>query len=211
MEPVSIDVVSDVVCPWCLIGSRNLELALEGLPDVPVRVTFRPFLLDPSAPPEGSDLRDHLRRKYGDPEPMFRRVEQVARAAGIPLDFQKVRRFVPTLRAHTLARAAIEKGTQRALVRSLFEAYFLEGRDPSAMDVLIDVGGRHGFERAELLALLEDPAALAATRAEARQAAEEGITGVPFTIVGESLALSGAQPPAAFRQAIERAVAARPG
>lgn len=206
MPSLRIDVVSDVVCPWCLIGSRRLELALAELPEVEATVTYRPFMLEPGAPPEGRDLREHLRRKYGDPEPMFQRVEVVAREVGIPLDFGKVRRMVPTLRAHTLSARAIDKGTQRALMRDLFEAYFLEGRDVSAMDVLLELGARHGFSRDEVIALVEDPAALAATRDEALAASRSGVSGVPFVIFDERLAVSGAQPVATFKAAITRAL-----
>src|SRR5688572_17419924 len=92
-----IEVVSDVVCPWCLIGSRRLDLALAQLPEVKADVVFRPFLLDPALPAQGDDLRSRLRRKFGDPEPLFRRVEKVARADGIDLDFSRVGRYASTL------------------------------------------------------------------------------------------------------------------
>jgi predicted DsbA family dithiol-disulfide isomerase len=171
MPSLRIDVVSDVVCPWCLIGTRRLELALAELPELEATVTYRPFMLEPGAPAEGRDLREHLRRKYGDPEPMFQRVEAVAREVGLPLDFGKVRRMVPTLRAHALSARAVEKGTQRALMSDLFEAYFLEGRDVSAMDVLLELGERHGFSRDEVIALVEDPAA---PRGDARRGPRHG-------------------------------------
>lgn len=207
--PLSIEIVSDFVCPWCLIGTRRLELALEELPDVPTTWTHRPFLLDPNTPAEGVDLRERLRRKYGDPEPLFRRVEVAARESGIALDFEKVRRGVPTLRAHTLSRSAIEKGTQRTFVRDVFEAYFVEGRDISAMDVLLDISSRHGFDREEALGLLESPRAIDETREEARAAAEGGITGVPFVVIDQRFAVPGAQSPDVFKRAVERAVGSR--
>jgi predicted DsbA family dithiol-disulfide isomerase len=207
MPSLRIDVVSDVVCPWCLIGTRRLELALAELPELEATVTYRPFMLEPGAPAEGRDLREHLRRKYGDPEPMFQRVEAVAREVGLPLDFGKVRRMVPTLRAHALSARAVEKGTQRALMRDLFEAYFLEGRDVSAMDVLLELGERHGFSRDEVIALVEDPAALAATRDEALATARAGVTGVPLVILGGKVSVSGAQPVATFKAAIAKALA----
>jgi predicted DsbA family dithiol-disulfide isomerase len=207
MPSLRIDVVSDVVCPWCLIGTRRLELALAELPELEATVTYRPFMLEPGAPAEGRDLREHLRRKYGDPEPMFQRVEAVAREVGLPLDFGKVRRMVPTLRAHALSARAVEKGTQRALMSDLFEAYFLEGRDVSAMDVLLELGERHGFSRDEVIALVEDPAALAATRDEALATARAGVTGVPLVILGGKVSVSGAQPVATFKAAIAKALA----
>lgn len=208
-HPLPIEIVSDFVCPWCLIGTRRLELALASLPELTTSWTYRPFQLDPSTPPEGVDLRDRLRRKYGDPEPLFRRVEVAARESGVELDFEKVRRGVSTLRAHTLARVAIEKGTQRAFARDVFEAYFVEGRDISAMDVLVEVSSRHGFTREEAIQVLESPDALDQTREEARAAAEAGITGVPFVVIDQRFAVPGAQPPDVFKRAVERALASR--
>jgi predicted DsbA family dithiol-disulfide isomerase len=200
-------VVSDVVCPWCLLGKRRLERALAARPDVEPTIVYHPFQLDPSTPAEGTDLREHLRRKYGDPEPMFRRVEAVAREDGIALDFSKVRRSVNTLRAHTLARHALARGTQLAVIDALFLAYFLEGRDVGGLDTLVAIGEANGFTRAEVERICESPEELAATRREAAELARQGVSGVPFTIVGDKVAISGAQPVAAFEQAIVRALA----
>jgi predicted DsbA family dithiol-disulfide isomerase len=214
MRSLDIDVISDVVCPWCLIGTRHLDLALEGLPDVNATVRFRPFLLDPSTPPEGVDLRERLRSKYGgDPEAMFGRVEGAARAAGIPLDFAKIRRSVNTVRAHTLLRLALGSGDgagitkQGEVARALFRAYFLEGRDIGQVDVLTAIAPEHGLDKAEARRVVTDDAELARTRKEASEASAKGITGVPFFILDGRLALSGAQPPATLRAAIERALA----
>ena len=210
--PLRVEVVSDFVCPWCFIGKRRLELALASRPEVTAEWSYRPFLLDPATPEAGADLRERLLRKYGDPEPLFRRVENAAKENGIDLDFSKIRRSVSTVRAHTLSRHAIAKGTQRALVESLFAAYFLEGRDISAMDVLVELAGKASFDEAECIALLESPEELSETRAAAAEAAEQGISGVPFTIVekpgqGQRFAVSGAQAPEVFVRAIDRALA----
>jgi predicted DsbA family dithiol-disulfide isomerase len=202
---IRIDVVSDVVCPWCLIGSRRLDLALAQVPGVKADVVFRPFLLDPALPAQGDDLRSRLRRKFGDPEPLFRRVEKVARADGIDLDFARVGRYASTVGAHTLLRHAIARGTQRALARSLFGAYFLEGRDVGDLEVLAALGEANGFTRADAESLVRDEGELEATRSEARANAARGISGVPHVTIG-GVAMAGAQPVATFRAAIERAV-----
>lgn len=208
MRTLSIDVVSDVVCPWCLIGVRRLDLALEALPDVEAEVRFHPFLLDPSTPEEGEDLRERLQRKYGmEPETMFARVEAAARESGLPLDFTKVTRSVATARAHTLIRHALERGTQGALKRAILAAYFLEGRDVGDVDVLAEIASGHGFDEEEARALLRDDQELRATRAAASAVASQGISGVPFFILGRRLALSGAQPVEVMKEAIERALA----
>jgi predicted DsbA family dithiol-disulfide isomerase len=198
-QPYRIEVVSDFVCPWCFIGTRRLEQVLEGKD---ANVSYRPFLLDPRVPIEGVDLRENLKRKFGNPEPMFGRVEEAARAAGIALDFTKVRRYPSTVPAHALTRAAADKGTQRALSNALFEAYFLAGRDIGALDVLQDVASAHGFDRDEVTRIVEDPAELDRSRKEAAEMAAEGISGVPFFVFGEKYAFSGAQPRAVFEKAL---------
>ena len=209
MAALTVDIVSDVICPWCLIGVRRMEQALAAFPDVAATITFHPFLLDPSTPAEGADLRERLKRKYGvDPETMFGRVEAAARESGIPLDFGKVRRTVATVRAHTLLRHALEKGTQRALKSALLDAYFLEGRDVGDVDVLASLAAAHGFTEDEARALVRDEAELDETRAEAARAAEDGVTGVPFFILGGRLAFSGAQPVETMKKAIQQALAA---
>ncbi|NUP09415.1 MAG: DsbA family oxidoreductase [Polyangiaceae bacterium] len=201
-EPLKIDIVSDVICPWCLIGARRLELALEKRPDLKVDVEYHAFLLDPSTPPEGADLRDRLRKKYGDPEPLFRRVETVARGDGIPLDFSRVTRTPSTVPAHTLIRHARAKGTQFGLVKALFGAYFLDGRDVSDVAVLQGVAQPFGFDADEVAALVSSETELQTTRKEARLNAERGITGVPFTVLGQRVAVPGAQEVSVFERAI---------
>ncbi len=206
MRSLSIDVVSDVICPWCLIGTRRLDAALEALPDIQAEVTYRPFLLDPTTPPEGQDLRERLRKKYGgDPEAMFARVEAAARDSGIPLDFARVRRTVSTLPAHTLLRHAIAKGTQRALAHRLFDAYFLEGKDVGQPDRLAELAAPLGFEPAETKAILADAKELERTRQEAAAMSAEGISGVPFFVFGGRLAVSGAQAVDVLRKAAVQA------
>jgi predicted DsbA family dithiol-disulfide isomerase len=204
-----IDVISDIVCPWCFIGTRRLEQALAPLaPKVTPKITYRPFLLDPSTPTEGTDLRARLRNKYGvDPTTMFARVESAARESGIPLDFAKVTRTVSTIAAHTLLRHAIAKQTQPALAHALFSAYFLEGLDVGEIATLARIASAHGFSVEEATALLRDDAELARTREEARGAAESGIQGVPFFVLDGRLAISGAQPVETFRAAIDEAIA----
>lgn len=211
--PLRIDVVSDIICPWCFIGTRRLEQALAALDGAAaVTVTYHPFLLDPSIPPAGVDLRERLRKKYGaDPETMFARVEGAARESGIPLDFAKVTRTVSTIAGHTLMRHAIARGTQPALGAALFDAYFLQGKDVGQESTLAELGAAHGFAIDEALSLIRDEAELRRTRDEAAAWARKGIQGVPFFVFDERLAVSGAQPVAVLAGAIERALAERAG
>lgn len=210
MRTLTIDVVSDVMCPWCYIGARRLADALEGMPDVQATVRHVPFLLDPSTPEGGTDLRERLQAKYRmDPERMFGQVERAARESGIDLDFARVRRSFPTAAAHTLLRHAEAKGTQRALLQALYETYFLKGGDVGSPEALADIAAAHGFSRDEALRLATDPAELSRTRAEAAAVSAQGITGVPFFIFDDRLAASGAQPVEVLRRAITQALETR--
>lgn len=204
---LSIDIVSDVICPWCFIGVRRLDQAIEtSTGRIDAQVAFQPFLLDPGTPPGGADLRERLRVKYGvDPESMFHRVEAAAHESGIPLDFAKVTRTPSTIAAHTLLGHAVEKGTQRALASALFEAYFLEGRDIGDVTVLGDIAAGHGFEREEAIRLATDARELADTRTAAAAAAARGVRGVPFFVFGGRVSVSGAQSKEVLRAAIEKA------
>jgi predicted DsbA family dithiol-disulfide isomerase len=207
-KPLQIDVFSDVVCPWCFLGQQRLDRVLESLdPPVPVQVTHRPFFLDPNTPPEGDDIPERLRRKYGvAPEKLWARLEAEARKSNLDLDLSKQRFSYPTARAHTLIRHAAAKGTQGALVRALYRANFQEARNIHDPAVLADVAAPHGFTEAEVRRLTSDEGELAATREEAMAAAAAGIDGVPLFVFGERLAVAGAQQENVLRSAIEQAI-----
>ena len=206
-QPVAIDLFTDIVCPWCFLGNERLERVLAAGGQA-ATVSHHPFLLDPQTPPEGKDIPAMLRQKYGvEPKQVWGRLEAEARKSGIEVDLSKVRYAYPTLRAHTLIRSAAAKGTQRALVRDLFRANFLEARNINDLDVLTEIALRHGFLADEVAGLLADERELAATRADAAQASASGITGVPFYVLDQRYAISGAQQEEVLRAAIERAAA----
>lgn len=204
-RPVAIDLYTDIVCPWCFLGNERLErvLAASGQP---AEVTHHPFLLDPNTPPAGKDIPAMLRQKYGvDPKQVWGRLEAEARKSGIEVDLSKVRYSYPTIRAHTLVRLAAAKGTQRALVRDLFRANFLEARNISDLGVLTEIAARHGFDADEVAGHLTDERELATTRRDAAEASASGITGVPFYVLDQRYAISGAQQEEVLRSAIARA------
>lgn len=208
---IVVNLVADFVCPWCFIGATRLDQAVAALSEKgeksSVKVVHQPFLLDPSTPPEGRDLREHLAAKYGgDPEAMFARVEGVARESGIALDFTKVRRSVSTQKAHTLVQHALELGTQPAFVKALYEAYFLEGKDIGDDEVLLSIAERHGLPRDEAKRLLASPDELDETLAEARAAKDQGISGVPFFVFDGRFAVSGAQGVPVLVEALTRSL-----
>lgn len=205
MSEIQIDVVTDIVCPWCFIGVVRLHkvLAENG---IPARVVHHPFFLDPSVPPEGIDVAEKLRKRFGgDPSAMFARVEAEARKSGIALDLSKQPRQRPTAAAHTLIRHALDKGTQDALATALFEAHFMAARNVADPDVLVEIGTQHGFTADEARRIVTDPSELEITRQDAAAAAEGGISGVPFFVFNRRLALSGCQPEDVFEQALAQA------
>lgn len=203
---LKVDLFTDIVCPWCLIGSARLDKAIAALPpDVTVDVENHPFYLDPNTPPEGYDVGEMLQQKYRrEPKAIWARAEGEAKKSGIDLDLSQQPRTFPTQKAHTLIRLARDKGTQHALANAIAEAYFLEHRQINDDEVLADLAVAHGFDRSEALRVVNDPHELEITERLARDAAAQGINGVPFFVFGEKYAMSGAQPQEVFGMALEK-------
>ena len=206
---ITIDVFSDFVCPWCFIGGVRLEQALAGMADeVTAEVTYHPFFLDPTLPPEGVSIPQMLRKKYGvDPQQLWSRVEAAARESGITLDLSLQPTMYRTARAHTLVRHAEAKGTQRALAAALFRAYFQAAANITDPEVLAGIAEQHGFTRAEALELIGSEAELELSSEAAISAAQGGIRGVPFFVFDGKLAVSGAQSVSVLQAAIRQALA----
>jgi len=205
---LEIDVYSDFVCPWCFIGSRRLQAAVESFDHPDVVTRHHPYVLYPNVPADGIDLRASLAQRYGQsPERLFAPVEAAGRQAGLALDFSRVRRVYSTVDAHTLARHAQPKGTTATFVDAVFNAYFLEGRNIASRDVLSGIAVRHGFTRAEALALLDDVGERRLTLDAAGQAMKSGVKGVPLYVMNGRETVSGAHAPFVFTAAIERALA----
>jgi Predicted dithiol-disulfide isomerase involved in polyketide biosynthesis len=205
---LKIDVFTDVVCPWCLVGSARLDRAVAELPeDVEVVIENHPFYLDPTVPPEGVDVGEMLRAKYGrDPSEMWARVEGEAKKAGIALDLSRQPRMFNTAKAHTITRMSRANGNQHELANAIAAAYFLEHRQINDDNVLADIAVAHGWDRGDALDAMNDAHELAITEQLATDAAAQGIRGVPFFVFGEKYALSGAQPDEVFRQALDKTV-----
>lgn len=207
--PLRVDVFADIVCPWCFIGRKRLKDALAEVPGASdASISHHTFLLDPTVPKEGLDLRATLARKYGgDPARMFKGVEAAAADAGLFLDFSKIQRMPSTLNAHTLLRHSLAKGTQAAFLDALYDAYFMNAQDIGDVNTLISIAAKHGFEADDAAALLADTEEEAQTRNEAAAASQGGIQGVPFFVFNEELAFSGAQPLAVFKQVLDKVLA----
>jgi predicted DsbA family dithiol-disulfide isomerase len=207
---LKIDVFTDTVCPWCLIGSVRLDKAIAALPpDVEVDVENHPFYLDPNTPPEGYVVADMLRAKYGrDPKEIWARAEREAKASGIDLDLSQQPPTYPTAKGHTVVRLARVKGTQHALANAIAEAYFLEHRQINDDQVLAEIASRFGYSREEAMQVLNDPDALGTTHDLAIAAAQQGINGVPFFVFNQQYAMSGCQPQEVFGQVLEKVLSA---
>jgi predicted DsbA family dithiol-disulfide isomerase len=205
---LAIDVFSDVVCPWCYIGTTRLEQALAGMAgELEAEVCYHPFFLDPAAPATGISVPDMLRKKYGvEPKQVWARAEAAAAESGLTLDLSRQPMMYPTNAAHTLLRHAHGKGTQGQLAKALFDAYFQQARNIADEQVLADIAIEHGFTRAEALELAGCPEELELTREEAIGAAQGGIRGVPFFIFSGRLAISGAQSVTVLQAAIRKAL-----
>ncbi|ODT64702.1 MAG: hypothetical protein ABS75_34220 [Pelagibacterium sp. SCN 63-23] len=205
---LKIDVFTDVVCPWCLVGSARLDQALARLPDdIEVVVENHPFYLDPTVPPEGVDVGQMLQEKYGrDPKEMWARVEGEAEKAGVMLDLSKQPRMFNTAKAHTITRLSKPNGNQHELANAIADAYFLEHRQINDDNVLADIAVQFGWDRGDALDAINDENELAITAQLATSAAEQGIRGVPFFVFGEKYALSGAQPDEVFASALEKTI-----
>lgn len=203
--PLLIEIVSDVMCPWCFIGERRLEAALRDRPDLEVKISFTPFLLDPGLPAEGADLRARLEKKYGvAASTMFARVEGIAKSAGVPMDFSKISRAPNTLGAHVLLTHAEARGTQRALADALFVAYFRDGEDVGDPTVLARIASEHGFTADEARALVESDDERRTVKERAMAQPRRGVTGVPHFIVDQRYVVPGAQDEATWLKVLEK-------
>jgi predicted DsbA family dithiol-disulfide isomerase len=209
-EPVTIDVVSDVVCPWCFIGKRRLEKALALTPEIPVEVRFHPYFLNPWVPREGMPRSEYLTTKFGSPEgygQIAQRVKAAAAAEGLTYASEKMARQPNTLDCHRLIRWAGEVGKAAAMKQRLMDLYFTEGADLSDADVLVQSAADIGLNADEVRTRLASDQDVDAVEAQAKAAQEAGINGVPFFILGGHLAISGAQEPGNLAEAITRAAA----
>jgi predicted DsbA family dithiol-disulfide isomerase len=205
-----IDVVSDVVCPWCYIGKRLLETAITLKPEIPVEVRFRPYFLNPWVPREGMSRDDYLITKFGSVESYNKNADRViAAAASVGLDYarDKIKRQPNTLDCHRLIFWAGQNGNAARMKQRLMEIYFSEGGDLSDRAVLVEAAVDCGMDGAQLRQLLASDADIARIEADATTAKEAGIDGVPTFIFGSLMAVSGAQAPDYLAQAIEHAAA----
>ena len=206
---LTIDVISDIMCPWCYIGKRRLEEA-STLVEVPLDVRWRPYQLDPSLPAEGKDRAVYLQEKFGGAEraqAINERISAVGRESGIDFAFDRITRSPNSLNCHRLVRWARHDGVQEALVERLFAAYFTEGDDLTRDERLIVLAGEVGMDARLVAELLGSDADVAETLAEIETAHRIGVTGVPCFIIDGKYAVMGAETPEHLADAIRKAAA----
>jgi predicted DsbA family dithiol-disulfide isomerase len=206
-QPVRIDVVSDIVCPWCFIGKHRLEKAIALNPDIPVEVHWRPYFLNDWIPREGISREQYLTTKFGSPERykgIAQRVSAAAAAEGLTYAMDKISRQPNTLDAHRLIRWADEIGKAAEMKQRLMDLYFTEGADLTSHTVLAQAAADIGLDAEATRKALASDKDVAEIEREALSAKEAGIDGVPCFIFGGKFAISGAQAPEDLAEAIER-------
>ena len=208
MTPLSIDIVSDVVCPWCFIGKRRLERALElyraRRPDAPARqVAYHPFELNPDVPREGIPRAEYIEKKFGARGySAHERLVHAGAQLGIPFAFDRIERQPNTLAAHALIERARRSGVQPAVKEALMKAFFVDGRDLTDMATLVAIATEAGLDAKEAEAAIADEELRRGVADEEEHAKNMGIHGVPFFIFNRRVAVEGAQPPDVLLEAM---------
>ncbi len=211
-KPIKIDFVSDVVCPWCAVGLKSLEQALQNLgDDVAVELHFQPFELNPKMAPEGEDIIEHIAHKYGSSPAQIKQNQEAIRERGAALGFtfnmDKRNRIVNTFDAHRLLHWAALEGSQGELKQALLAAYFTDGRDVSSRDVLVDVASSVGLDAGEARRVLDENRYAQDVRAQEQFYQSQGVRAVPSVIINDRYLVQGGQPPEVFEQTLRQVAA----
>ena len=211
-KPISIDFVSDVSCPWCVIGLKGLEQALERIPEVEAEVRFQPFELNPHMPPEGQRLVEYAAQKYGSTPQQLGERRAMVRERAAELGFTialppEEGRVYNTFDAHRLLHWAGQEGRQRELKLALFDAYFTQCLNPSDHDVLLDAVAEAGLDREAAATVLSSDRFAVEVRQEEEAWRAKGINAVPAVIINGRYLISGGQPSEVFEQAIRKIAA----
>ncbi|WP_170750675.1 DsbA family oxidoreductase [Ruegeria lacuscaerulensis] len=204
---IQVDIVSDVVCPWCIVGFRQLDIALQQ-ENVLARLRWHPFELNPNMPPEGQNLREHITEKYGSTAEQSQqareRLVQIGGELGFTFNFNDDSRIVNTFAAHQLLDWAESHGKQHPLKLTLFKTYFTDGLDVSDTEVLLNAVQAAGLDRDAAQAALESGAHVGPVREKQQFWTSRGISGVPSMVFGGKYLLTGAQGSETYSQVVQR-------
>ncbi|PZA09421.1 disulfide bond formation protein DsbA [Rhodopseudomonas palustris] len=207
LKPLTIDVVSDVVCPWCYIGKKRIEQAIALAPEVPVELIYRPFFLNPWVPREGISRDEYLTKKFGSPErykEIAGRIAETAAQEGLEYHPERVQRQPNTIDCHRLIHWASAIGQGPAMKQRLMELYFRDGGDLTDPEVLVQAAAECGLDADDIRARLATDQDIEEVSAQAQEATEKGISGVPTYVFMHQYAVSGAQEPALIARAIRK-------
>lgn len=196
-QKIKLDIFSDPICPWCLIGKRLLDTALAQRASHPFDFEWHPFALNPNMPPEGMERRVYLEHKFGGRQNAVRvyaHIAQAAQEAGCLINFEAIKRTPNTHDAHRLIYWARIENVQSQVVNGLFETYFAQGQDISKPEILIDIGEKAGFAKDVIKNLLASEADSDLIKSRVQQAFHRGIKNVPTFIVNNQHVVAGAQP-----------------
>jgi len=207
LKPLKIDIVSDVVCPWCYIGKKRIEDALALASDVPVEVNWRPYFLNPWVPREGISRDEYLTKKFGSVDAyktIAGRVAEAAAEEGLEYNTDRVRRQPNTIDCHRLIHWADADGKAAAMKQRLMELYFRDGDDLTDTNVLVQAAADIGMNAESVRKRLGTDEDIAVISAQAQEASEKGISGVPTFVFAQKYAVSGAQPADQLARAIRQ-------
>ncbi len=206
---LQIEVVFDLVCPWCYLGTRRLRRALRARPDILVDILWRPFLLNPDIPSGGLPRQEFMTRKFGGEERARRlhaTIAELGRAEGVPFRFDRILRMPSSLDAHRLVRFAAREGLGDTMVDTLFHGHFVEGADLGHIETLVHLAVRAGLDGTQAHLFLESTADADAVHAENLRAHRLGINGVPCFVLEGRHAIAGAQEPEVLERLLDVAL-----
>lgn len=205
---MKIEIVSDVMCPWCVIGYKNLATALEQIPELDAEISWRAFELNPDMPEQGQNIRQHLMQKYGISEQQSdenrQRIEQMGAAAGFKFNFADDALMINSFNCHRLLAWSKQFNKQTELKMALFSAHFTENKRLNQNEVLLDLVEQLGLPVDEAKKLLDSDAYAEEVRAEQQRMQQLGINSVPTFIINSQYAINGGQPVEVFKQALNQ-------
>jgi len=208
---IRIDVVSDVVCPWCYIGKRRLEKAIEGTQlsnNVQVKdieIIYRAYQLDPSVPNEGMDFQTYMENRFGAGfVSKFQQVEQAAQIEGLDFDFSSLPKAINTFTLHRILTIALKDGIQAEVKEAFMKAYFIDKQDLTQENILVKLLKKYDWSAEKTLSIINSDIATDEVKEEMNYYRQLGVTGVPFFIFNQKYAVSGAQPAEVFMEILEK-------
>ena len=208
VQKVTVNMVSDVVCPWCIVGYQRLQEATKSLDNIEVDIKFHPFELNPNMPAEGQNLREHIMEKYGISEQQSvenrARLVQAGEELGFAFNFNDDSRMQNTFKAHQLIHFAAQNDLEEAMKLSLFNAYFTDGKDVNDLGVLVELAEAVGLDKAEAETVIKSEKYAQVVREEETIWMQRGIQSVPTFVIGNQ-GVAGAQEPATLAAFISQA------